>query len=44
MLMIVILISCSQGFIGQRCETQDRAVTGRSTQDDSQTGIYIVPN
>jgi len=35
-------VRCPRGFIGQRCETRDRSVTGRSSQDESQTGIKLL--
>jgi len=35
------LVSCPQSFIGQRCEIQGSAVTGRASRDESQTGIML---
>ena len=34
---------CLTGFNGERCETRDRAVSGRATQDEetAQTGSHI---
>ena len=30
-------LRCPAGFIGQRCETRDRALVGRITQGDEET-------
>ena len=34
--------SCPPGFTGQRCERRDRIESGRSNQDESQTGIHCI--